>query len=507
MRHDFLFHLSLIAILTTTAALPAKAAKVDVKKEDGFSVILIDGDLVLGDEKKFADAAISSADALVVMGSNGGNLFSGIEIGKAIRLKGFTTLVPDHTRCASACALAWLGGRIRAMGTTAEVGFHAAYDADDGKVTSSGNALVGAYLSQLGLPSTAVVYITEPPPNSIRWLTASDAAKYGIDVKVLSLPRNDQASNAHRSTQPLPNNRSVNSNLERAAVTTVQRIYDGLQGDNNSVLLMLNNLYSDEVLYFGRNLDKNSILADKNRFFSRWPNRIYRLNNDQIYVSCLGKSCTVNGQLFWEASAPQRKAEANGSASFSYTLDFTGGNPLIVAETSTVTERDLSNHSKLHPIKSPAADLHRIAKDFILYVFKKCSEDNLTAKALYNEVYSDRVNYYGKYRDKKSVLNDKFNFLLRWPMRQYSVDPNKIVSNCSETLCEIRGSVDWVVKSDRRKALSQGTSTFVYVVDFSTAEPVINSENSANTAKKFHQNRRPIRGNVDEDDILSDIEF
>jgi hypothetical protein len=51
------------------------------------TIISIEGELRLGDEKRFADAAIRVADAVVVLSSPGGNVFAGIEIGKAIRLK------------------------------------------------------------------------------------------------------------------------------------------------------------------------------------------------------------------------------------------------------------------------------------------------------------------------------------------------------------------------------------------------------------------------------------
>jgi hypothetical protein len=71
-------------------------------------VIEVLGNLVQGDEKKFIDVAIGSTDAIVVFHSRGGNLRAGIEIGRAIRLKGFSTFVPDNLLCASACALAWL---------------------------------------------------------------------------------------------------------------------------------------------------------------------------------------------------------------------------------------------------------------------------------------------------------------------------------------------------------------------------------------------------------------
>lgn len=153
--------------------------------QNGGDLISVVGDLSYGDEKTFINVALSSSNAVVVFQSRGGNLLAGIEIGKAIHLKGFSTLVPGNMQCASACALAWLGGRTRFMGNAARVGFHAVYTDNNGRadVSSAGNALVGAYLNQLGLPADAVIYITDTSPDAMQWLTFVDAQRYGIDVK------------------------------------------------------------------------------------------------------------------------------------------------------------------------------------------------------------------------------------------------------------------------------------------------------------------------------------
>jgi hypothetical protein len=128
----------------------------------------------------FVDNAVRVSDAVVVLSSPGGSLVAGIEIGKTIRLKSFKTMVPEGFQCASACAFAWLGGSPRFMGTGSTVGFHAAFSTENGqdKVSSVGNAM----LNQLGLPSSAIIYITEPQPDDIRWLTFDDAARIGIEV-------------------------------------------------------------------------------------------------------------------------------------------------------------------------------------------------------------------------------------------------------------------------------------------------------------------------------------
>jgi hypothetical protein len=82
-----------------------------------------------------------------------------------------------------ACAIASLGGTPRLMSAEARVGFHAAYNSETGQETGVGNALVGAYLNKIGLPYSAVFYITRAAPNSMTWLNIADAKKQGIDVE------------------------------------------------------------------------------------------------------------------------------------------------------------------------------------------------------------------------------------------------------------------------------------------------------------------------------------
>jgi hypothetical protein len=179
---------------------------------DGTVVISIRGELNAGDERRFANIAVDLPDAIVAFDSPGGNLVAGIEIGKAIRLKDFATAVPASATCASACAIAWLGGRQRMMGANACIGFHAAFLVQDGKAetTGVGNALVGAYLNQLGLPERAVVYITVSPSESVNWLDRDKAEAVGIDVKLLDNKVSKQAApKVTASKEAVPTVRAV----------------------------------------------------------------------------------------------------------------------------------------------------------------------------------------------------------------------------------------------------------------------------------------------------------
>ena len=169
------------------AATPALAATISVRPgtPDRPNVVMVEGPLVAVDEDQFAAKSAPLSSAFVAFSSDGGSLVAGLRIGEAIRRKRFSTIVPDGRRCASACAFAWLGGVERFIGTSGKISFHAAYDpaSDESGVGTAG---VDAYLSKIGLPYEAVIYITQAASNEMTWLNMSDAAQRGIRVTLLS---------------------------------------------------------------------------------------------------------------------------------------------------------------------------------------------------------------------------------------------------------------------------------------------------------------------------------
>ena len=178
--------ISIASILFVT--IPAVAATVTVRPEtpDRPIVVVIEGSLAAFDEDQFAAKTAPLSSAFVAFSSDGGgSLVAGLRIGEAIRRKRFSTIVPDGRRCASACALAWLGGVERFIGISGKISFHAAYDAASDE-SGVGTAMVDAYLSKIGLPYEAVIYITQTASNEMTWLNMSDAARRGIRVTLLS---------------------------------------------------------------------------------------------------------------------------------------------------------------------------------------------------------------------------------------------------------------------------------------------------------------------------------
>jgi hypothetical protein len=322
-----------LLVATRDPSLAAEITSSDLK--DGSSLIFVSGDLQLGDEKKFIDVALGKSNAVVLLASTGGNLVAGIEIGRAIRLKGFSAYVPDEKICASACALAWLGASKRALGRDSKIGFHAASVAQTGEVTATGNALVGAYLSQLGLPASAIVYITETPPGDIRWMTLEEAKGHGIEATLVELTPKTSASS--QATQPaVPTDPAANR-----ATAFIYDYHKQSSKDARAVLAYYSRVYAPEVNYYGKKVRLGSLLTDKASFFKRWPIRSYTVEPDSLSVSCNDGTCSIIGMVSWDMSAPERNAKSVGTASYVVTLDMTSAQPKITNEWSTVVTRNL----------------------------------------------------------------------------------------------------------------------------------------------------------------------
>ncbi|WP_292364827.1 hypothetical protein [Mesorhizobium sp.] len=169
-------------------------------------LILVTGVIQPNDDVKFNQIAATASQAVVLLNSEGGSVLPALEIGRAIRLKGFATAVANDTLCASACALAWLAGTPRLVGEQAHIGFHASYVVDNGTLSESGvaNALVGAYLNQIGIPQSTIVFVTSAPPAGMAWLSERKAGELGLQIasfQPLTTP-SLEPGNDETSTEP-----------------------------------------------------------------------------------------------------------------------------------------------------------------------------------------------------------------------------------------------------------------------------------------------------------------
>jgi hypothetical protein len=322
--------------LLLVSLVAANAATIEVKRlNNGSALIVVDGDFEASDIDTFRTkvASLSTPRVVVAFQSDGGNLVAGIRIGALIREKKFTTVVPDGASCASACALAWLGGTRRLVGQDASVGFHSAYVLKSyGPVeSSSGNAILGAYLNQLGLSESAILYITKAAPTSIQWMSLDDAAENGIAVSPLSPEQPVRAAVVAHGQEGSP---------ERHAADFVRSLVEQWSKPTPEALPMLASLYADTVVFEGRSTPKQAVLRSKQRIADRWTERSYTIRPGSLSASCPrnGTTCRVKGVMSFRLYNPKTSSRSRGHASFEYKIDLAGQAPQIVAESRSVHE-------------------------------------------------------------------------------------------------------------------------------------------------------------------------
>jgi hypothetical protein len=350
----------LAIVFSLLAAQAAQAASIEVRHLDAMAaLVMVEGDLELGDIEIFRSKIASLSKATVSFRSDGGSLLAGIRIGMLIRVKGFTTVVPDAAQCASACAVAWLGGAHRFLGVGSKVGFHAAYVQKAGATTESGpgNAVLGAYLDQIGLPEDAIIYITQAAPNSMKWLNMEEAAQHGIEVALLPPPDTSPPSDpnaAANQDQPQPS-------LAGRATGLVLSLAARWSETNAETLLVLDELYSDKVFYHGKFTPRQAVLLDKRRFAERWPQRIYKIRPRSVSTSCNAASevCRVQVIFERELANPTTNAKSQDVATYDINVARSGDALRIAAETSSVTKlSDPSSGS--NPLTSVQRGLERL---------------------------------------------------------------------------------------------------------------------------------------------------
>lgn len=326
----------------------AAAAEFRVLRGDdpGFVIVLAAGKLEYGDDERFLGTIAGISSAVVLLDGPGGNLLAGIGIGKAIRLRGLDTLVGPNGSCFSACALAWLGGRNRFLDRSGALGFHAASVRADGidLTSGSGNALVGAYLTNLGLGEDAVFALTQAGPGDMLILTPAVAQRLRIELAMVALDEDASAADEadgedleSSTPAPVPGDWSARSS---AAQGFVMRHFVVASQMAPGGVASLAKSYAEQVNYFGKPISRAAVLADAERYAARWPVRTTTLS---MYpqVSCGARGCVVTGEASFDARSRPRNVHSSGTFRYRFDLVPAGDGFRITAQSSEVLTRSV----------------------------------------------------------------------------------------------------------------------------------------------------------------------
>jgi hypothetical protein len=322
---------AMLAASLATAALPAYAANVEVHSIRDEKIVTIEGEIDPNDFDVLKVKVGSVSGKLTIfLGSPGGSVVAALQIGNLIRMKGWTTMVLNE--CNNACALIWLAGAQRTMTSAAKIGFRAASMNDQEK--GAGNALVGEYLSRMGLGDEAVLFATAAGADEITYLTPAVAKQIGVQVSVID-PRPVPPAAAVKSPAgppadipPLGAVNYLSNHPDLIAGTVEEHLASHIAylfaSWNSGYMQAWSELYSDNVFYYGKPTPKAAIMLDKQRFIERWVYRSYKIRPNSTSIRCSGgevqlDECAVWGVVDYAAVSKQSKRSA-GSANFSYVL-------------------------------------------------------------------------------------------------------------------------------------------------------------------------------------------
>jgi len=196
---------ALTALTLGAFAQPAGALEISKHASDSAEVnaILLKGGVEDGDTfdlKVYISKLPKKATVIVYLNSPGGNLREGMRLGRFFFDNKIETAVETKTACASACALAFLGGRDdagkphRTKASNSGLGFHSFsrdfdnknYSADDLKIvvqqTQTQVFLVAEYLKSIGADLDVVRLMLKAQANQMNYISNDEALSLNIRV-------------------------------------------------------------------------------------------------------------------------------------------------------------------------------------------------------------------------------------------------------------------------------------------------------------------------------------
>jgi hypothetical protein len=234
------------------------------------------------------------------------------------------------------------------VGENSSVGFHTAYIVKTAGPAESGpgNAILGAYLNQLGLSENAILYITHAAPTSVQWMSLEEAAEYGIVVAKLP------PTGVSRGSSDVVGMQHLEGSPEQRAIDFVQSVLERWSGPNAELMPILDKLYTEKVLYHGKSAPRQSVLLSKHRFANRWTQRSYAIRPGSVSATCAaaGGTCRVKGTMSWKLHEGKTTTSSRGVASFAYSIVLKDSGPQISAEMDTVNDKPSTTSSSLSTV-------------------------------------------------------------------------------------------------------------------------------------------------------------
>jgi serine protease Do len=174
-------------------------------------------------------------------------------------------------------------------------------------------------------------------PGARRVLPPSDVADLAKSFTVQVYC--DTAPARTSKVSPSPKPQTQTTGIEQQAKNFAIALQTKWSQPNAAALARLDEMYEDEVMYFGKKSTKDDVIKEKTAFARKFPQRTYR-PREPISVSCSDQVCMVHGLVDFRSIDPVAKIQSEGVATFEYEFIFAGGGVKIRMENGAVLKRD-----------------------------------------------------------------------------------------------------------------------------------------------------------------------
>jgi hypothetical protein len=142
-------------------------------------------------------------------------------------------------------------------------------------------------------------------------------------------------------SSPPPPTPSGGRDVEQRATNFIIALQANWSRQNSEALSGLDELYDDEVLYFGKKHTKAEVIKEASAFAAKFPERQYK-PRVPVAASCNDRLCTVRGTLDFKSVNPAGRKVSKGVATFEYHLVVAGSSFKIDFEDGEVLKREIS---------------------------------------------------------------------------------------------------------------------------------------------------------------------
>ncbi|PRD40869.1 hypothetical protein C5748_24650 [Phyllobacterium phragmitis] len=109
---------------------------------------------------------------------------------------------------------------------------------------------------------------------------------------------------------------AISDSVVRKATAFIHEYHRVWSSDNVTALDYMRGVYGSRVTFYGKNISKAELIAEKTKFAQRWPDRSYTVRPDTLDIKCEDYACIIRGVVNWSAYSPARNKTAKGVAAF-----------------------------------------------------------------------------------------------------------------------------------------------------------------------------------------------